>query len=173
MQISLFARITISAAADGVGARRSATKSQIVKSVSWPTRRSSESSTPQRRARRLLVERPQILERSSAAADQHDVVQLPAREMADGDGDLARGGRALHADRIDLQCSPSKRRPRTLRMSRIAAPVGLVTMAMRCGSIGIGFLRAGRTALRRRAASSVARMPVAARRGRPARRRRR
>ena len=33
----LDARITISAAADGVGARRSATRSQIVKSVSCPT----------------------------------------------------------------------------------------------------------------------------------------
>ena len=33
-QISLLARITISAAAEGVGARRSATRSQIVKSVS-------------------------------------------------------------------------------------------------------------------------------------------
>ncbi len=29
--------MTSSAAADGVGARRSATKSQMVKSVSWPT----------------------------------------------------------------------------------------------------------------------------------------
>src|ERR1035441_5388055 len=34
---SCFDSITSSAAADGVGARRSATKSQMVKSVSWPT----------------------------------------------------------------------------------------------------------------------------------------
>ena len=32
-------RITSSAAAEGVGARRSATKSMMVKSVSWPTGR--------------------------------------------------------------------------------------------------------------------------------------
>ena len=36
-QNSSFAATTISAAADGVGARRSATKSAIVTSVSWPT----------------------------------------------------------------------------------------------------------------------------------------
>ena len=34
---SSFAATTISAAADGVGARRSATKSAMVTSVSWPT----------------------------------------------------------------------------------------------------------------------------------------
>ncbi len=34
---SSFLRTTSSAAADGVGARRSAAKSAMVKSVSWPT----------------------------------------------------------------------------------------------------------------------------------------
>ena len=63
---------------------------------------------------RLLVEGPQIFERSSAAADQHDVMHLPARQVADGDGDLARRVAALYAYRVNLHMSPSKRRPRTL-----------------------------------------------------------
>src|SRR4051812_13041482 len=55
---------------------------------------------------RFLVERPKIFERSSAAADEDDVVQLPAREVSDGDRDLARGIAALHADRINLHLQP-------------------------------------------------------------------
>src|ERR1051325_1648658 len=54
----------------------------------------------------LLVERPEVLERASAAADQHDVVQVPVRQMAQRRGDLARRVRALHAHRVDLQMQP-------------------------------------------------------------------
>src|SRR5258707_9365515 len=55
-----------------------------------------------RACHRLLVERPQIFERSPSAANQDDVVQLPAREVANGNGDLAGCVPALHAHRINL-----------------------------------------------------------------------
>src|SRR5438132_14402972 len=51
----------------------------------------------------LLVERPQILQRASAAADENHVVNLPPGEMADRCGDLAPGGRTLNPHRINLQ----------------------------------------------------------------------
>src|SRR4051794_12095140 len=60
---------------------------------------------------RFLVERPEIFERSSAAADEDDVVQLPAREVPDRDRDLSRGISALHADRINLHLQPLEAAP--------------------------------------------------------------
>ena len=60
---------TSAAAPVGVGARTSATKSQIVKSVSWPTPDTIGSARLEDRARDdLLVERPQVLDRAAAAA---------------------------------------------------------------------------------------------------------
>ena len=73
-QNSSFAATTISAAADGVGARRSATKSAMVTSALVADRRNDRHRRGRNRARDdLLVERPQILDRSAAAADDDDV----------------------------------------------------------------------------------------------------
>src|SRR5258706_175888 len=51
---------------------------------------------------RLFVEGPQVFERTSSAADQKDVVQLPEREVADGDGDLTRRIPSLYPHGIHL-----------------------------------------------------------------------
>src|ERR1700737_779620 len=51
----------------------------------------------------LLVKRPQILQRTSAAADENHVVNLPPGEMADRCSDLAPGGRTLNPHWINLQ----------------------------------------------------------------------
>ena len=78
---SSLAETTISAAADGVGARRSATKSAIVTSVSWPTAEMTGTGQSGNRARDDLVERPEILDRAAAARDDDDV---HARDAPDG-----------------------------------------------------------------------------------------
>ena len=70
---------TSSAAAVGVGARWSAAKSAMVKSVSWPTPTTTGMRAGADRARqRLLVELPQVLDRA-AAAHQQQHVALGAR----------------------------------------------------------------------------------------------
>ena len=72
---------TSSAAADGVGARTSATKSAMVTSVSWPTAEITGTGDARDRARDdFLVERPEIFDRAAAAADDDDV---DARHAAD------------------------------------------------------------------------------------------
>ncbi len=99
---SSFAATTISAAADGVGARRSATKSAIVTSTSWPT--AEMTGTGQRRDRPrhdLLVERPQVFDRSAAAPDDDDVDAFDAPDVAERAGDVGRGAVALDARRRD------------------------------------------------------------------------
>ena len=66
--------LAAAAAAVGVGARRSATKSAMVKSVSWPTPLTTGMARGGDRARHdLLVEGPQVLEASAAAADDEHV----------------------------------------------------------------------------------------------------
>ena len=71
---SSLADTTISAAADGVGARRSATKSAIVVSVSWPTAEITGTGDIRDRAGDdFLVERPQVFDRTAPAADDDDV----------------------------------------------------------------------------------------------------
>ena len=77
------AATTISAAADGVGARRSATKSAIVTSVSWPTAEITGTGHAGDGARDdLLVEGPEILDRSAAAPDDDDVDARHATDRA-------------------------------------------------------------------------------------------
>ena len=97
-QNSSFAATTISAAADGVGARRSATKSAIVKSISWPTAEITGTGRGRDRAgHELLVERPEILDRAAAAPDDDDVdARDLARSRAAPAHDL--GGRAVPLD---------------------------------------------------------------------------
>ena len=95
-------RATSVAAAVGVGARTSATKSQIVKSVSWPTpdtTGSADSNTA--RATGLLVERPQVLDRAAAARDDQHIDLGALVGDADRARDLGCGLRALHGRRID------------------------------------------------------------------------
>ena len=93
-QNSSFAATTISAAADGVGARRSATKSAMVTSVSWPTAEITGTGDARNRARDdFLVERPEILDRSAAASDDDDV---DARHA----GDLRAAPRAISGARL-------------------------------------------------------------------------
>ena len=78
-------RRPVSAAADGVGARTSATKSAIVTSVSWPTAEMTGTGDTRDRARDdLLVERPEILNRAAAAADDDDVDAGHARDLREG-----------------------------------------------------------------------------------------
>ena len=93
---------TSSAAAEGVGARASATKSAMVKSISWPTPVTTGSAQRMDGARHaLIVERPQVLQRATAAReDQH--VALGARRRALQRRDERRHGcGALHRRRVD------------------------------------------------------------------------
>ncbi len=97
-----FAETTSSAAADGVGARRSATKSAMVTSVSWPTAENHRYRDSRDRPRHdLFVERPQILDRSAAAPDDDDVHPRHAPDLAQRARDFRRGVLALHAGRAD------------------------------------------------------------------------
>ena len=85
LQNSSFAATTISAAADGVGARRSATKSAIVTSDFVADRRDrpAPGDAAIARATDLLVERPEILDRAAAAPDDDDVhARRPCRSRA-------------------------------------------------------------------------------------------
>ena len=168
---------TSSAAADGVGARTSATKSAIVKSISWPTPVMTGIGAAMDGARHaLVVEGPQVLERAAAARqDQH--VAVGARRRPD------RAPRRLPRPRPrpapapgrSAPPRPGKRRARTCRMSRIAAPVGEVMTPMRRGRPAAGACVRWRTGPRPRAcafsSSNCALQGADARRPRGARRR--
>ena len=68
---------------DGVGARTSATKSAIVKSISWPDAAHDRDRAGEDRARDgLVVERPEVLERAAAARDDQHVAVARARPRA-------------------------------------------------------------------------------------------
>ncbi len=75
---------TISAAAEGVAARRSATMSDIVQSISWPTAEITGISLVRYGPRqRLVVKRPQVLGRTAAATDDQHVkpFRMPASAL--------------------------------------------------------------------------------------------
>ena len=75
--ILCWASVINSAAAEGVGARRSATKSAMVKSVSWPTAETMGSARGGDGAgNALAVEGGQIFQRSSAAGEDDDVNEV-------------------------------------------------------------------------------------------------
>ena len=144
LQNSSFAATTISAAADGVGARRSATKSAIVTSVSWPTAEMTGTGDSGDRARDdLLVERPEVFDRAAAAADDDDVDarHAPDRLAAPRAISSAAPSPCTRAGRM-TRCAFAYRRRSTLMMSRIAAPSSEVTMPILRGSAGSGRLRA-------------------------------
>jgi hypothetical protein len=93
---------TISAAADGVGARRSATKSAIVTSLSWPT--AEMTGTGQEaiaRATASSLKAQKIFHRAATAPDDHDVDAGHAADGSDGLRNIERGSVALHARRPD------------------------------------------------------------------------
>ncbi len=93
---------TRSAAADGVGARRSATKSAMVTSVSCPTagdhRHRARGDGPRHD---FLVERPEILDRPAAAPDDHDIDAVDPRDHPQAARDVLRGALALDARRTN------------------------------------------------------------------------
>ena len=91
-----------SAAAEGVGARTSATKSAMVTSTSWPTPDTVGHAAGGDRARHaLVVEAPEILERAAAARDDQHVAFVAARRGLDGAHDFRDRGRALHGGGIE------------------------------------------------------------------------
>ena len=98
LQKSSFRATTISAAAEGVGARTSAAKSAIVKSTSWPTaemignRRGDDGPRHD-----FFVERPQIFDRAASAPDDDDVDARHLDDVLDAAGDFGRGALSLHA----------------------------------------------------------------------------
>ena len=141
---SIFSRTTSSAAADGVGALRSATKSAIVTSVSCPTAEITgifdaaiaratasslnaqrSSSEPPPRATTITSRSPRRLSVPSASA-----ISLAA---------VSPWTRTGHT----RTWRPAKRRVTTCRKSRTAAPVGEVTSPTRRGSVGSARFLAG------------------------------
>src|ERR1039458_9841370 len=81
---------TISAAAEGVGARRSATKSAMVISVSWPT---AEITGTEQAAMARATASSLKVHRSSSRSEEHtsELQSLPTRRSSDleiGDGDI-------------------------------------------------------------------------------------
>ena len=135
----------ISAAAVGVGARRSAAWSISVVSVSCPTAEISGIGDCGRGADDLfLVERPQVLDRAAAARNDQQVgTRLDRRKASDRVGDAApprpRPGPATGHTMTRV----GQRSSRRWRMSRITAPVGEVTTPMTRGRNGSLRLRAG------------------------------
>ena len=91
---------------------------------------------------RLLVERPQILQRAAAARDDDDVDVGDRLQLADArrrcPARRLRPAPACGASRIGI----GKRRCATRTMSRMTAPCGDVTTPMRRGRNGSGRLRA-------------------------------
>ena len=143
-QNSSFAATTISAAADGVGARTSATKSAIVTSVSWPTaemtgtgaRAMARATISSLNAQRSSIEPP-------PRADDDHVDARHAADLPQAAGDFERRLLALHARRADHEvqrCGSAG--ASTLMMSRMAAPSSEVTMPILRGRAGSGRLRA-------------------------------
>ena len=93
---------TSSAAPEGVGARRSAAKSAIVKSVSWPTAgHHRDRARTDRAGQRLVVEGPQILERAAAARQDQDVAFVATCGRRQRCDKFRRRRRALHGRRVD------------------------------------------------------------------------
>ncbi len=102
LQKSSFRATTISAAADGVGARTSAAKSAIVKSTSWPTAEMMGTGEAGDGSRdRFVVERPQIFDRPAPAPDDHDIDAGHPNDVPDAAGNVGRGALALHTRRAN------------------------------------------------------------------------
>jgi len=137
-----------SAAALGVGARKSATKSAMVKSISCPTAETIGTSA-------AAIARATI---SSLNSHKSSILPPPrAMTIKSIGGQIALGlESSLMAEAISaaapVPCTrtglirisiPRARRRKMLRISRMAAPLGEVTMPIRCGNFGSAFFRAG------------------------------
>ncbi|VVN19460.1 hypothetical protein PS623_04215 [Pseudomonas fluorescens] len=130
-----------SAAADGVGARTSATKSLIETSVSWPTALTmgvTQAAIARATASSLKHQRSSS-EPPPRARIRASKPRLSARRRACTIWLIA--SRPCTAVGIRFSSTCGARRPNTLMMSRITAPVGEVMIPMRCGCAGSGCLR--------------------------------
>ena len=88
---------TSSAAPEGVGARTSATRSAMVKSISWPTpRHYRQRAGEYRPGDDFLVERPEVLERAAAAREDQHVAFPAGRGVRERGRDVGLGLLALH-----------------------------------------------------------------------------
>ena len=134
---SAFSRTTSSAAAEGVGARRSATKSAIVTSVSWPTAEITgifDAAIARATASSLNAQRsssdppPRATTITSRSPRRFSVPSAWAISPAA----VSPWTRTGHT----RTWRPAKRRVTTRRKSRTAAPVGDVTSPTRRGQRG-------------------------------------
>ena len=130
-----------SAATDGVGARRSATKSVMAMSISWPmaeTMGICEAATARATDSKLKVQRSSS-EPPPRVSKMASTVSLLAAFNARKTPASASG--PCTAVGMTVTCSVGKRRCQTARTSCNAAPVGDVTTAICLGISGIGRLR--------------------------------
>ena len=108
-----------SAAAVGVGARRSAAKSAMVKSVSWPTPLMTGIGQAREGAGHdLFVERPQIFDAAAAAADDQRLAEA-ARARSGNRGSNLRSGAVLYRRREEHD----GRRPSRQGTENVARPL--------------------------------------------------
>ncbi len=125
-RVSLASGTSNSAAADGVGARKSAAKSAIVKSTSWPTAlttgialaRIARATASSLNAHRSSSEPPPRVSNSTSWRSAFDAAACSMATMAGGASLPCTG-----TGRISTSTN-GKRRPITLSTSRIAAPRG-------------------------------------------------
>ena len=133
-----------SAAAEGVGARRSATKSAIVTSVSWPTplitgtraakiARATRSSLNAQRSSAEPPPRPTIITSTRSSAQR---ASIPATIRSGAPSPCT-------SDGARTSSASGKRRPITVWISCQTAPVGEVTTPIVRGIFGSGRLRPG------------------------------
>ena len=139
--------LRISAAALGVGARTSATRSEVVTSVSWPTAemtgtplaamaRARTSSLNSQRSSRLPP--PRVTTMTSTAGKSW--FSASAKRPTAPAISIAAPRPCTRTGAMKTSMCGARRR-RTCKKSRIAAPVGEVTTPTRTGWGGRGFLR--------------------------------
>ena len=140
-----------SAAAVGVGARLSATKSLMVKSTSWPTAETTgigqvamaRATTSSLNAQRSSSEPPPRVTTSTSRPGAFSAPGMPAHQGAGRTRHLLPRAVALHPTGSDQDGQIAGNRWwSTRRKSRMAAPLGLVTTPMRRGRYGMGRFRA-------------------------------
>jgi len=100
----------------GGGGSTSATKSAMVKSVSWPTAETIGYQRRRNRARHLFfIERPQVFKRTAAARQDQDVGRTAGAEERECAHDVFRGAIALHAHWINQDASIGKAPPQNMQ----------------------------------------------------------
>ncbi len=141
---STYPSLTNSAAAEGVGARRSATKSEMLKSTSWPTAEITGTGDTW-----IARARPSSLNSHRSSSDPPPRPTMIVSTRPDRASFLtpSASSRAApwpwtRAGKINTG-TDGARRPRMFRISRIAAPAGDVTTPMHFGKSGNARLRSG------------------------------